>query len=87
MRSIPEKQARLEFTHIVDEVAFRGERYIITRNGRKLMAMISMGDLEILKALENRRDAENAKHVEADIRKRGTVPWEEIEKRLGIDAE
>lgn len=87
MHSIPAKQARLEFTHIVDEVAFRGERYVVTRNGRELAAMVSMEDLEILQSLENKRDVEIAKKAEEHIRQHGTVSWEEIEKRLGIDGE
>jgi RIO-like serine/threonine protein kinase len=49
--------------------------------------MISMEDLEILQALENKRDIETAKKVEAHTRKHGTVSWEEIEKRLGINDE
>ncbi len=87
MHHIPAKQARLEFTHISDEVAFRGERYVVTRNGRELMAMISMEDLEVLQTLENQRDLELANKAEADICKHGTVSWEEMEKRLGIDRE
>jgi len=80
------KQARIDFTHIVDEVAFRGERYVITRNGRELIAMVPMSDLETLQTLENKRDLEIAKKAEENARKHGTVSWSEVEKRLGIDS-
>ena len=85
MHKVPAKQARVDFTHITDEVAFHGKRYIVTRNGRDLMAMVPMGDLETLQSLENKRDIEAAKRSEEYIRKHGTVSWDEVEKRLGIE--
>jgi prevent-host-death family protein len=85
MHSIPAKQARLDFTHLVDEVAFHGERYIVTRNGRELVAMVPMSDLAVLQDLEKKRDIEIAKKVEEHIAEYGTESWDEIEKRLGIE--
>lgn len=87
MHSIPSKRIREEFTHIMDDVAFCGERYVVTRNGRELVAVISMSDLKELQALENKRDIEAAQKAERYSKKHGTVPWNEVEKLLGIDGE
>lgn len=85
MHTVPAKQARQEFTQIVDEVAYYGERYIVTRNGRELMAMVSIKDLETLQSLENKRDVAIAKKEQSYIQKQGTISWKELEKKLGID--
>lgn len=82
---IPSKQARQEFTRLTDEVAFQGERYIVTRNGRELMAMVSMEDLRLLQHLEDKQDLEAVEQAKQDARKYGTVSWDEMERRLGID--
>lgn len=87
MHHVPAKQARADFTHIVDDVAFRGERYVITRNGRDLVAMVPISDLETLQALDDQKDCEAALRAEKYISTHGTEDWEEIEKRLGIDGE
>lgn len=87
MHSVPAKQARIEFTHILDDVAFKGERYIVTRNGRDLVAVIPVADLEILQKLENKRDLEAAKKAEKYILEHGTDSWDTLEKQLGIDGE
>lgn len=68
MHHIPSKQARLDFTHITDKVAFQGERYVVTRNGREPIAMISIKDLKTLQAFENRRDIEAAEKAESPIK-------------------
>lgn len=87
MHSIPAKQARIDFTHIIDDVAFRDDRYVVTRNGRKLVAIVSIEDLEILQELENKRDVEAAQKAEKYISEHGTDSWDEVEKLLGIDGD
>ncbi|HXF28737.1 MAG TPA: type II toxin-antitoxin system prevent-host-death family antitoxin [Chlamydiales bacterium] len=84
---IPAKKARHDFTDISDNVAFHGERVIVTRNGRDLFAWVPISDLRTLQAMEDKADIEDAKKAEAYIKKHGTISWSEMEKRLGIGDE
>ncbi len=77
-------EARSDLTGIANHVAYGHDRYILTRNGQDLVAMISMDDLRLLEALEDQLDIETAKKIDADIKKRGTVSWKDAQKELGL---
>lgn len=84
MDTIPFSEARSNLTEIVNEVAYGGERVILTRKGKELVAIISLEDLEILQALEDKIDFEEAKKALKDIEKHGTVSWEELKRQLNL---
>lgn len=77
-------QARSELTEIVNHVAFGNDRYILTRNGKELAAIVSIEDLKRLEEMEDRLDVEIARRVDKDIKKHGTVKWKEAKKELGL---
>lgn len=49
---IPVTQARAEFADLVNRVVYAGERVVVTRHGRPLVALISAADLERLEAMD-----------------------------------
>jgi prevent-host-death family protein len=77
-------EARSELTEIVNHVAFGHDRYILTRNGKELAAIISIDDLLLLEELEDKYDVELARKVDDDIKKNGTIKWKDAKKRLGL---
>lgn len=77
-------KARSELTEIVNHVAFGHDRYILTRNGKELAAIISIEDLKILEEREDKLDIETARRVDKDIKKHGTVKWKDAKKELGL---
>lgn len=77
-------EARSELTEIVNHVAFGNDRYILTRNGKELAAIVSIEDLKNLEEMEDRLDIETAQHADKDIKKHGTVKWNDAKKELGL---
>jgi len=77
-------EARSELTEIVNYVAFGQDRYILTRNGKELAAIISIEDLKMLEELEDKIDVAVAKLADEDIKKHGTVKWSDAKKDLGL---
>jgi hypothetical protein len=70
-------------------VAHKGERIVVERYGKDAIAIVSVGDLELLELLEDRLDLEEARKALADIRrrggpKRGTIPWSKIKAAAGL---
>ena len=47
-RKISAKEAREEFSEIINQAAFGSKRTIITRHGKEVAAVISISDLERL---------------------------------------
>lgn len=76
--------ARTHLAEIANEVAYAGRRTVITRRGEKLIAIVSIEDLEMLEAIESKIDLEDARKALADTEKNGVVSWEEIKRDLGL---
>jgi antitoxin Phd len=61
MTSISISSIRQHFSDIVSKVMFAGERVRVERNGKPACAIVSIDDLELLEALEEKADVEAAK--------------------------
>ena len=57
---------------------------IMLTSHKKSIAMVSMEDLEVLKALENAHDIHEAKLVLREIKDKGSLCFEEMKKRNGL---
>lgn len=84
MANVPFSEARTHLTDIVNEVAYGGERIILTRKGKQLVAIIPLEDLRALEAIENKIDLEDAKKALRDVEKHGAISWEDTKRELGL---
>ncbi|MBJ6637721.1 type II toxin-antitoxin system Phd/YefM family antitoxin [Streptomyces sp. DHE7-1] len=81
---IPVTQARAEFADLINRVVYGGERVVVTRHGKPLVALVSAADLEHLDALEQPAD----KEVVSSVSKvREAAPAAQERQRFGIAAE
>ena len=80
---LPASKARERFADILNEVSVRGDRVVLERHGKTVAAVISMSDLQLLEALEDRFDVEEAKAALAESDER--YIWDDVKQRLGID--
>lgn len=53
--------ARDKFAEVLNRAAFGKERVVLTRRGKPLVAVVPIEDVELLEALEDRADAEQAR--------------------------
>ncbi len=74
-------QVRSEFSEILNRLLYQGERVTIERHGKKIAAMITVEDLELLQMLEDHLDMDAIRKArkESDI-----TPWEDIKTELGL---
>ena len=77
-------EARSHLADIANEVIYAGKRAILTRKGKKVVAIVSIEDLEALQAIEDQIDLDDAKKAITDIKKHGTVSWEAIKRKLDL---
>ena len=77
-------KARREFSRTVNRVAFGKERIVLERRGDEVAVLVPVEDLETLEALEDRLDAEEARHRIADSADEA-VPYDEVRRDLGLD--
>ncbi|MET8977297.1 type II toxin-antitoxin system Phd/YefM family antitoxin [Streptomyces sp. NPDC004539] len=85
---IPVTQARAELADLINRVVYGGERVVVTRHGKPLVALVSAADLERLEALDGPvvPVAEEAViSAVSTVREVGPAPRER--QRFGIAAE
>ncbi len=56
MRTVTTTEARRVWGALLDDARFRGERIVITRRGKALVAVVSVADLEELERLDRLED-------------------------------
>lgn len=84
MTIISSSQAREHFPEVVSEAAFAKKRFVVTRRGKRLAAIIPIEDLDMIEAIENKIDLEDAKKALADVRKGGFTSWKKVKAELGL---
>ncbi len=81
---IPVTQARAELADLINRVVYGGERVVVTRHGKPLVALVSAADLERLEALGEPEDEQ----VISSVSGIGSTPSTGGDRhRFGIAAE
>lgn len=84
MTKLKISEARKEFAELINRVAYGDERIILERSGKELAAVIPIGDLELLEAIEDHIDLDEAKKALADPKNRKPAAWRKVKKELGL---
>lgn len=80
-------EARQGLAELCDRVASGGERLVIARRGKARVALVSVEDLELLRALEDAVDLAAARRALREAEQAGTKPLEDVLHDLGLDVE
>ncbi|MFD1660030.1 type II toxin-antitoxin system Phd/YefM family antitoxin [Streptomyces caeni] len=80
---IPVTQARAELADLINRVVYGGERVVVTRHGKPLVALVSAADLERLAELDAAE--EQVVSSVSTVREVASAPRER--QRFGIAAE
>ncbi len=83
MVKVETREARENFSHTLNLVAYGGQRVTLTRRGRAIAVLIPMEDASRLEELEDALDAQAGKKALAEFKKSGAkaVPWEAIKRK------
>jgi antitoxin (DNA-binding transcriptional repressor) of toxin-antitoxin stability system len=83
MIKVTTSKARQEFARVLRKVK-EGKRFLLERHDKALAAIVSVEDLALLEAIENRRDLEDARRALAEVAEKGAIPWEQVKAELGL---
>ncbi len=81
MTTIASSDFRQQLADLANRVSYGGERITVTRSGKPLFAVVPCEDAELLEALEDRIDLEQAKKA---LKRNDTVSWAKARKELGL---
>lgn len=82
MKRMNATAVREGLSDILNQVAYAKERVILNRRGKDVAALVSIDDLLLLQALEDKLDNEASAAALAEPG--ASVPWEQVKKELGL---
>ncbi|MGW4572072.1 type II toxin-antitoxin system Phd/YefM family antitoxin [Streptomyces tendae] len=83
---IPVTQARAELADLINRVVYGGERVVVTRHGKPLVALVSAADLERLEEIQDSPDVQVITSV-AGVHDAPAASASREHHRFGIAAE
>ncbi len=81
MTILPMSEVREKLSDVVNRVAYAAERIIIDRRGKHVAALVSVEDVELLQALEECLDIDDAKRA---MKEPGGISLKEAKAKLGL---
>lgn len=84
MNSISIGEARSGLAELINQVNYNKERTIIMRRGKKVAVIVPIEDLELLEAIEDQLDVQEALEAIREAKEEGTLSWEAVKEELGI---
>lgn len=84
MEEITTAEARKRMAELLNRAAFGKERFVLTRHGKELVAIVPLEEVRLLdrlRALLSRRDFEAAL---AEIGRDETKSWEDVRRELEL---
>lgn len=84
MERLPASRLRGEMYDTFNRVAYGGERIVLERYGKDLLALVPLADLALLEGMEEQMDIEASRAALEEAAVEGTRPLGEVKRRLGI---
>ena len=84
MTTLDASTLRRNLPDAMNRVLYGGERILVARHGKNVAAMVSVEDLELLRAIEDRLDVHEALKALREAEQKGTKPAGEFWDELGL---
>ena len=81
MTRLAANEARKDLSEALNRVAYKGERIVIHRRGKNAAALVSMEDLALIEALEDRMDLEEARKA---LKEPGSISLAKLKAKYGL---
>ena len=74
----------LPHDEVMNRAAYGGERFVITRHGKELAAIVPLEDATLLDRLRSLLEAKDYEAALREVAEAGTVPWDEVRRELDL---
>lgn len=88
METISSKDVRDHLSDVLNKVAYKGQKYTLTRSGKEMAVILSIEEWNLIEKmmqrLENEIDIKDADEAHARYKKEGAIPFHQAMKELGL---
>jgi prevent-host-death family protein len=83
MKEITTAEARRHMAELLSRAAYGKERFVVTRHGKELVAIVPLEEMRLLDRLRMLLSRKEFDAALAEVEASRTRPWEEIRRELG----
>jgi prevent-host-death family protein len=84
MKKITTAEARRRMSELLNRAAYAKERFVVTRHGKGLVAIVHLEEVALLERLRRLLDKHDFEAALAEIEESGTVSWDEVRRELDL---
>lgn len=85
MEEITTAEARKRMADLVNRAAYGKERFVVTRHGNPLVAIVPLEELTLLDRLRSLLAKKDFEAAVAEMEAAGTRSWDEVRRDLDLD--
>ncbi len=84
MKPVTAADARKNIAELVNRAAYGGERFVVTRHGKALAAIVPLDDAGLLARVRALLEAKEYEAALREISTEGTVSWSDVRRGLEL---
>jgi len=84
MKEISTAETRKRMAELVNRAAYGGERFVVTRHGKELAAIVPLSEVTLLDKLRSLLDRKEFEEAVEEIRTAGTRSWDDVRRDLDV---
>ena len=84
MKHVSTADARRNMAELMNRAAYGGERFVVTRHGKELVAIVPVEEANLLDRLKTHLEARDYEAALKAMAESGTVPWDAVRRELDL---
>lgn len=84
MKHVTSAEARKNMAELLNRAAYGGERFVVTRHGKELVAIVPLEDASLLRRLRGFLEKRDFEAALREVAQAGTVSWDEVRRDLDL---
>lgn len=84
MEEITTAEARKNMAELLNRTAYGKERFVVTRHGKELVAIVPLEEVTLLDRLRSLLSKKDFEAALEELETAGTRPWDDVRRELGV---
>ena len=84
MKNVTTAEARKNLSELLNRAAYGGERFVVTRHGKELVAIVPLADVTLMDRLRELLEARDFEAALKEMADAGTASWDDVRRDLGL---
>jgi prevent-host-death family protein len=83
MKHVTTAEARKQMAELLNRAAYGKERFVVTRHGKELVAIVPLEEMTLLDRLRTLLSRKDFEAALAEVEESRTRPWSDVRRELG----